>query len=212
VSARSGRLAWSLLGGSCRTRQEVRPGDRRTPGNELVRRSTGPGRVRYCAEYRHKYCNCTVPLGKSVLDGQCCMYVQLCRCWSFTVLPIDLGLSNPPSVLLLLNSGSFPASQHPLPSPAPGPPVIYLDPSATGAGGGARGRKVEVSPAAAVRKISLSGLVLLLAAAAAVPGGPESTIQTARETDTWVEPGSWRLARPFSFSTISTLEVTESQC
>lgn len=68
---------------------------------------------------------------------------------------------------------------------------------------------MEVSPAAAVRKISLSGLVLLLAA---VPGGPESTIQTARETDTWVEPGSWRLARPFSFSTIGTLEVTESQC
>jgi hypothetical protein len=49
-------------------------------------------------------------------------------------------------------------------------------------------------------------VVVVLLAAAAVPGGPETTIETARETDTWVEPGSWRLARPFSFSTISTLE------
>jgi hypothetical protein len=32
---------WSVLGGLCRTRREVRPGDRRTPGNELVQRSTG---------------------------------------------------------------------------------------------------------------------------------------------------------------------------
>jgi hypothetical protein len=140
-------------------------------------------------------------------------YVQLCRCcWSFTVLPIDLGLSNPQSVLLLLNSGSFPASQ--LPSFPASPPLTgtwaacnLSGPFRHGCWWGSEGPEGGgVTGGSGTQDLSL------WVGAAAVPSGPESTIQTARETDTWVEPGSWRLARPFSFSTISTLEVTESQC